>query len=191
MTYVQQLDASISSFLSSLLPHTPFFDRIFTFLSISYDVVFIWVVMGIILAQWRHFRSFRFWGVLALCVGLSYVVTVHILKPLIARDRPYVAQNIDTLYCPQDFSFPSGHATGAFAAAMVFATYDPKRKWFYFAAATVISYSRIYLYCHYFFDVVAGAALGMAIAWVLLTRVNGLNNPHITAPEKESTSIKK
>ncbi|EKE14348.1 MAG: hypothetical protein ACD_12C00559G0006, partial [uncultured bacterium] len=52
----------------------------------------------------------------------------------------------------------------AFAAATVLAYFDKKRRWFYYSAALLISYSRIYLGCHYFFDVIIGALIGFLIS---------------------------
>ena len=56
----------------------------------------------------------------------------------------------------------------AFAAATVLSFFDKKRRWFYYTVAMLISYSRIYLGCHYFFDVIVGAIIGYIISQLLL-----------------------
>lgn len=64
-------------------------------------------------------------------------------------------------------SFPSGHATGAFAVATVIAQRYKSRRWVPFAAygvATAISLSRISTKNHFPSDVFVGATLGFAIA---------------------------
>ncbi len=61
-------------------------------------------------------------------------------------------------------SFPSGHASIAFAMATVVADYQPEYKWLAYGAATTISWSRVKVEAHHWQDVVAGAALGYAVA---------------------------
>jgi membrane-associated phospholipid phosphatase len=69
---------------------------------------------------------------------------------------------------PADGSFPSGHAATAFAAAGVVAIRYPALRVPLAALAALIALSRVYLGVHYPLDVVAGAALGLAIAWVVV-----------------------
>ncbi len=61
-------------------------------------------------------------------------------------------------------SFPSGHASVAFAMATVVADYQPEYKWLAYGAAATISWSRVEVGAHHWQDVVAGAALGYAVA---------------------------
>jgi membrane-associated phospholipid phosphatase len=61
-------------------------------------------------------------------------------------------------------SFPSGHASAAFAMATVIAKYQPKLKWPAYAAAATIGWSRVDVNAHYWHDVAAGALLGHYIA---------------------------
>lgn len=70
--------------------------------------------------------------------------------------------------CPADFSFPSAHASTAFAAAAVLTYFDRKRRWFYYLVAILISFSRVYLGCHYFLDIFFGALLGYAVSKLVL-----------------------
>ena len=71
-------------------------------------------------------------------------------------------------------SFPSGHATAAFAVATMQANYHPKQAIFWYAGATVIAASRVKLRRHYTVDVLAGAALGYATARLELGQNRGL-----------------
>ncbi len=67
-----------------------------------------------------------------------------------------------------DRSFPSGHAARAFTVAAVFADHYPQPIPFLaYSVASLIGLSRIYLDEHFSSDVVAGAALGLAIGKVL------------------------
>jgi undecaprenyl-diphosphatase len=90
------------------------------------------------------------------------------LKNFFHRPRP-----IPNVYnCPSNFSFPSGHTATAFAAATVLAYFDKKRRFLYYTIATLIAFSRIYLGCHYFFDVFAGAVFGYLISKLILNLKN-------------------
>jgi len=71
-------------------------------------------------------------------------------------------------------SFPSGHATAAFAVATVESQFHPKQAVLWYAGATYISYSRVRLNRHYAQDVIAGAALGYFTARLELSRPRGL-----------------
>ncbi len=63
---------------------------------------------------------------------------------------------------PITSSFPSGHATAAFTAATILARTGPGDAVWY-ALATVVSGSRVYVRMHHSSDVVAGAVVGLAL----------------------------
>jgi len=52
----------------------------------------------------------------------------------------------------------------AFATAGAVAVLAPRLRWPLVAVAAVIAFSRVYLGLHFWFDVLAGAALGMVVA---------------------------
>ncbi len=71
-------------------------------------------------------------------------------------------------------SFPSGHATAAFAVATMQSHYHPHQKLFWYAGSTLIAASRVSLHRHYWHDVVAGAGVGFLTAKWELSRPRGL-----------------
>ena len=90
------------------------------------------------------------------------------LKDLTARQRPDALGALIDL--PPSASFPSGHASGAFAVATV-VWLLAGRRWggVALAVAAAIALSRVWLGVHYPSDVVAGAALGALCGWLVVT----------------------
>jgi len=78
-------------------------------------------------------------------------------------------------------SFPSGHATAAFAVATVEGSLHPKQAPLWYLGAALISASRVRLNRHTPGDVVAGAAIGFGVARLELSQPRGLIlSPFIT-----------
>jgi undecaprenyl-diphosphatase len=106
-------------------------------------------------------------------VGVAAGLT-SLLKELFDRVRPALAdRGIEALVpTPESASFPSGHAATAFAAAVAVGAFYPRFRWPLLGLAVLVGLSRIYLGVHYALDVLAGAALGIAVGLlvVLATR---------------------
>jgi undecaprenyl-diphosphatase len=165
-------DIKITLFLKNLLPHHRFFDLFFSFFSLKGNAIVVWILVIIIalfLEEKKHPGISKNDKKFIIAFTLSFLLTAFLVeypfKNLFHRPRPN--QLISTT-CPTDFSFPSGHATTAFAAATVLTFFDKKRRFFYYLIAFFIAYSRIYLGCHYFFDVFWGGVLGMIISQLIL-----------------------
>lgn len=109
----------------------------------------------------------------------------HGAKGFVDRVRPTLTDPaLSALVAvPGDASFPSGHATSAFAVAGVVALLHPSLRALVLSLASMIAVSRVYLGVHYPSDVVAGAGLGLAIgvAVVFGARRFGLA-PRATTP---------
>lgn len=133
----------------------------------------IWFILGIALFLREEKRDTWFFAPFLLTGGLSYFVSEISLKPLVGRIRPTVDMGAVIVGNQStDPSFPSGHATIAFAMAVVLANKEPKWKWFFYALAILISLSRIYLGKHYPLDVIAGAVIGWSIGRISFLRYN-------------------
>jgi membrane-associated phospholipid phosphatase len=68
-----------------------------------------------------------------------------------------------------DLSFPSGHATAAFAAAAVFSYLSPKGRFFFVAVAAGTAISRVIAGAHFYSDVLLGGALGWTVGWFVFS----------------------
>lgn len=71
-------------------------------------------------------------------------------------------------------SFPSGHATAAFAVATMESSFHPREAPLWYAGATLISLSRIRLHRHTDADVAVGAAIGYGVSRLELSTPRGL-----------------
>lgn len=97
---------------------------------------------------------------------LTSTLITEALKRIVREKRP----GSDT----ERTSFPSGHATAAFAIATMQSHYHPRQALLWYGGATLISYSRVKLNRHYYHDVVAGAAVGYLTSRFELSRPRGL-----------------
>jgi undecaprenyl-diphosphatase len=88
------------------------------------------------------------------------------LKAKISRPRPYqVNRAISCSARPLDqFSFPSGHTLHAVAFTAIAVTYYPHLAFLLVPFALLVALSRMVLGLHYPNDVLAGAAIGAAVA---------------------------
>jgi hypothetical protein len=88
--------------------------------------------------------------------------TCVLLKLIVNRDRPNGDNN------RINSSFPSGHATGAFAFTYVMSKRHPKTTIPLYLAASTIAFSRVYLGRHYLSDAVAGSIIGITAGWIVI-----------------------
>jgi membrane-associated phospholipid phosphatase len=88
------------------------------------------------------------------------------LKSVIKSPRPDNDRELD--------SFPSCHATTAFAVARIQSHYHPDYAVLWYGGAALIGYSRVDLNRHRLSDVLVGAGLGYLVGEIELGQKNGL-----------------
>jgi undecaprenyl-diphosphatase len=98
--------------------------------------------------------------------GALGVVLYGMLKRVFVRERPFITHaSIDRAGAPLDrYSFPSGHTLHAVSLAWQASAHFPELGWVLLPLAALIAASRVVLGLHYPSDVLAGAAIGAALA---------------------------
>ena len=118
----------------------------------------LYIILAVMLIIFKKTRKHGLMLALALVFGL--VFGNLILKNLIARPRPFGLDCELLIKAPQDYSFPSGHTMASFEMATVMFCMNRKIGYFAIVVATIVAFSRLYLYVHYPTDVICGAILG-------------------------------
>ena len=126
----------------------------------------IWITAAIIMI---FFKKYRKTGI-TIGTGLSAGVIIGnvLLKNLIARERPcWINDTVNMLISiPRDYSFPSGHTLSSFIAATIIMHHDKRMGIAAYVLASMIAFSRLYLYVHFPSDVLAGILIGIIIGIV-------------------------
>lgn len=171
---VQGLDNSILIYIKNNM-HGPIMDKFMVIMTSLGNGGFMWIVIGIILLISKKYRKVGFITLIALL--FSAILGEGILKHLVQRSRPFTHVSAVKLLIaePLSFSFPSGHAASSFAAAGVLAKYFKDYALEFFSMASIIAFSRLYLYVHYPTDVAAGIVLGLICSKAALYLYNKLN----------------
>ena len=189
--FAEAFDLPILNWIQQNMQST-FLDFIMPFITILGDAGIFWIACSVILMFIPKYRKAGFSMGLALIFGV--VVCNMILKPLVGRIRPY-NYNLEVLKLqwqdflvhgkllvetPHDFSFPSGHTIASFEASVALYKNNKRLGIPALILASLISFSRMYLYVHYPTDVIASVILGTVFAlianWIVHTVAAKLAN---------------
>lgn len=157
------------------MPHSFLLDQIALFLSGIGSYGLVWLVIGLVMFLREERRNHMAFLPLLSGLATSYILSDVILKPIIGRIRPVFT--IGALLVEGDrmgdigiYSFPSSHATIAFALSTVLSDQEPRYRGLWYLLAIGIALSRVYLGRHYPSDIVGGAILGYLIG-LLVVRI--------------------
>jgi membrane-associated phospholipid phosphatase len=142
--------------------HPPRLERLVSAYSRTGEHAACWLVLGLAGAGLSgHADRRSAWRRGVRIVAASYGAN-QAIKLVVRRRRPELPGLEPLTPVVTRLSFPSAHATTAFAAARAYGGLLPRSA--LYAAAGAFALSRPYLGVHYPSDVLAGAALGSAIA---------------------------
>lgn len=150
---------------------------------VSQTITWVPLYVGLIIWLWLKFRqkALPVVAALLLTVGVADQLSSSLMKPYFARLRPSHQPVLEGrvhlvrepegggLYRGGTYGFVSSHAANTFGiAALLVLLYGSRWRWLYafFPWAALVSYSRLALGVHYPADLLCGALVGMACAWV-------------------------
>ena len=161
------LDLGIDNYIQEHLSN-PFFDWFFSTITHLGDAGIFWILLAVLLLCFRKTRKIGIVMGMALIFGLIFGNIT--LKNIFQRPRPFDTPGAlldgDSLLIsrPGEYSFPSGHTTASFAAAVGIFLFNKKWGTPALVLAALIAYSRLYVYVHFPSDILGGIVLGTGCA---------------------------
>ena len=165
--------------------HNPILDKIKVEITTLGDAGIFWIILAIVLIFKNKTRRCGILMLLSMVAGL--IVGNGVLKNVIARSRPcWINPNIPLLIPnPDDFSFPSGHTLASFESAIMIFLHNKRWGAVALIIASLISFSRLYLFVHFPTDVLGAILLAVVISislnylWNKLEKIREKKNAEI------------
>lgn len=137
-------------------------DKIMVTITHLGDAGIMWIILTLVLLLIPKTRKVGF--VLVLALAFDVILCNFMIKPFIARTRPYdINTAIELLIGRQvDYSFPSGHTAAGITCTV--ALYFMRQKWLWkmtLLLSLLIGFSRMYLYVHFPTDIIGGIVIGI------------------------------
>ena len=163
-----ELDAAVTHAINELAERSAVVDFLMIWIS-AIGVPLL--VLAVAVRWWRRTERPHTRHVLV-AAGLSFLLGLAINQLVLLfvhRMRPYDGGVTHLLIARSaDYSFPSDHATTTFAIAAAFLLHGMRRVGLGFlAAATLVTFSRVYIGTHYASDVLGGALTGIIAAVIV------------------------
>ena len=175
--------------------HNPITNPIFYVITTLGNAGWFWIVLAVLMLTVLPKKYKKAGLTMAIALILSLIFCNGIMKHLWARPRAFwvVGQNFvvgnefENLYgifnSIHDYSFPSGHSSASFAAAVSIFMWRKKEGSAALVLAALIAFSRLYFTVHYPTDVlvgtITGALYGVAAYFIvkaLMNKVPKLNS---------------
>ena len=167
MFLIQKFDNLILLYINNNM-HAPVMDKAMIIFTTLGNNGTIWIIIAALLMVSKKYRNIGFIALSALI--LSTILGEGILKHVVARIRPSGDIPVINFLIakPLSYSFPSGHTASSFAVAGILSKYFKDYSLGFFTLASLIAFSRLYLYVHYPTDVLAGIVLGLICSKITL-----------------------
>ena len=168
--------------------HNPITNPIFYVITTLGNAGWFWIVLAVLMLTVLPKKYKKAGLTMAIALILSLISCNGIMKHLWARPRAFwvVGQNFvvgnefENLYgifnSIHDYSFPSGHSSASFAAAVSIFMWRKKEGSAALVLAALIAFSRLYFTVHYPTDVlvgtITGALYGVAAYFIVKALMN-------------------
>lgn len=168
--------------------HNPITNPIFYVITTLGNAGWFWIVLAVLMLTVLPKKYKKAGLTMAIALILSLIFCNGIMKHLWARPRAFwvVGQNFvvgnefENLYgifnSIHDYSFPSGHSSASFAAAVSIFMWRKKEGSAALVLAALIAFSRLYFTVHYPIDVlvgtITGALYGVAAYFIVKALMN-------------------
>jgi undecaprenyl-diphosphatase len=160
--YMVQLDYQLFQVINHWAATVSFLNPLMRFLAQDAEYIFYLGVIVYWLVRTEKSRTMIVQALLSACIALG---VGGVLGHFFYRDRPFVAHAVlQLIKHPANASFPSDHATAAFAIATTIWLFRNKDGRVWLVLAACIALSRVWTGVHYPSDVAAGAILGFVAA---------------------------
>ncbi len=161
-----EYDKKIAFFMTNYYHHH-YLNETMKLISSCGDFGINWLIVILITNFFDQTRSMSIDMLIAL-IGATLIGQITI-KSIVKRKRPcHLYKDVHMLVpIPNDLSFPSGHTTSSFACSTVMFLYNPLLGSIGLFYAILTALSRLYLFVHYFSDVVVGMLLGITIGFIV------------------------
>jgi undecaprenyl-diphosphatase len=170
-----QIDFSILNSIQGI--RNGFLDFLMPIITFLGNGGMIWILSAAVMLFFKRTRKMGIAVGIALLIGL--LLSTFGIKYIVARERPF---NTDgallnemslLISAPAGrFSFPSGHTLSSFSAAVVMLCYNKKLGIPAIVLASLIAFSRLYLYVHFPSDVLGGIVIGTLFAFTAVFLTN-------------------
>lgn len=149
----------------------PVLDYFFSFYTLLNNHGEMWIVLTIGLLCFKKTRTLGILCALGLLTELFF--SEMFLKNMIKRVRPFAQNSIQLIIPkPNTYSFPSGHTASSFVIVSLFYLTKEKGRRLILALATLMAFSRLYLYVHHPTDIIGGILVGSFCGWLVLRLYN-------------------
>lgn len=166
-------ETQIMKFIESM--RNEYLDYIFLSVSFASNIFLIFFFLTTIFLWKEHKRRWIFplWMSFFLSAIISYLI-----KIIVRRPRPFETGTVSVLnilfyfmrnnFNKWNFSFPSFQAVLVFAAIPILNKEFKKFRYVWIIFAFLVGFSRVYFGAHYLSDLLAGAAIGYLIGYLMV-----------------------
>lgn len=174
MDLINSIDTIIIDFIKNTF-QCDFLDFVMPLITAIGNGGILYIIFALILICFRRTRKYGIMLGMALLFGLIFGNIL--LKNIIARPRPFSGKDISLLIpAPRDWSFPSGHTMASFETASVLWYMNRRIGTVMIIIASLVAFSRLYLYVHYPTDIIAGCLLGISFGYCAIVLYNYITN---------------